>query len=194
MLTGAHLQSASLRGTFVWRADARTADSTDARVKGVESQPKFVNGRGEVHDWSLSDLKTCMGQEVPENILTQMTQMELRLNPETHLDEEKQIAEHWQKLQLLYAPDDYAAKLAKIWWQIGCSIDGAPYVLAGMIRTLNAQGPPTSKDSVQVPQVADGFLKDDCAGARGLSDDSKGTLAALRDDSAWQRPGSKLGD
>jgi hypothetical protein len=32
-----------------------------------------------------------------------------------------------------------------------------------------------------VPRLAANFLKDECAGARGLSDDAKGKLKALRD-------------
>jgi hypothetical protein len=92
------------------------------------------------------------------------------------------MAEYWDKLQTLSpAPDAYEERLAKQWWQIGCSTEGAPYVLAGLIETMNSDYSPFSSNSVQVPRLAANFLKDECAGARGLSDDAKGKLKALRD-------------
>jgi hypothetical protein len=66
-------------------------------------------------------------------------------------------------------------------WQIGCSPNGAPYVIAGLIRTMGSPDSPFSPDSVQVPQLAADFLKDGCDGARGLSDFAKVKLKAPRD-------------
>jgi hypothetical protein len=110
-----------------------------------------------------------------------LARVETRLDPETPLDEEKQIAEHWSRLQPSPAPGDYEAKLAKRWWQIGCLTDDASYVLAGLIRKANSFNSPFSPDTVQVSQLAADFLKDDCAGAHGLSEDAKANLRTLRD-------------
>jgi hypothetical protein len=138
----AQLQGASLRHTFVWRADARTADTTDARINSVDSGPKQIV-RLDVVDWSvdsLNSLKQRIEQEVPEDIRAgALARVERRLNPETPLHEEKQMVEYWDKLQTLSpAPDAYEARLAKQWWQIGCSTEGAPYVLARLIETMNS--------------------------------------------------------
>jgi uncharacterized protein YjbI with pentapeptide repeats len=205
----AQLQVASLTRAFVWRADARTANAKDARINGPEIGPKQISGLGinsKVLDWSaesFNSLKQSIGQVVPEGlalrdyprwILSQewggaprelraeaLARVEPRLDPETPLHEEEQMAERWKKLQRSPAPDTYEAKLAKQWRQIGCSPDGAPYVIAGLIRTMAFGFSPFSPDSVHVPQLAADFLKDGCAGARGLSDRDKGILKALRD-------------
>jgi uncharacterized protein YjbI with pentapeptide repeats len=197
------LQGASLTKAFVWRADARTANATDARVDRAETGPKQLGGpwtgiegsthsgrladiiQGKVLDWStesLNSLKQRIRQEVPEGPLQlrALAQVEPRLDPETPLHEEVQMAERWVELQRSPAPDAYEAKLARQWSQIGCWPNGAPYVIAGLISTMDSPISPFSPDSVQVYELAADFLKDGCAGARGLSDDAKGKLKALR--------------
>jgi hypothetical protein len=125
-----------------------------------------------------------------------LARLEQRLNPQTPLDGEHQIAEYWQKLRPLAAPELYTPKLARVWWQIGCSTIGAPYVLKGMMRTLSSFGPSYASDNIQVAQVLDGFLADKCAGARLLSDEARASLETLRDNAAKSitNPSTQLPD
>jgi pentapeptide repeat protein len=183
-LNGAHLQSASLRGTFVWRIDARTADTTDARINGIESGPKDRSYSGVWSAGSFRSLRRLLRNEVGDLLReAALGRIEI-LNPEMPLPGEEQMAEYWGKLQSLSpAPASYEEKLAEQWRLIGCSADGASYVLAGLIRTMDYYSP-FSPDSAQVPQLAADFLKDDCAGARGLSDKARAKFKALRDRAA----------
>ena len=169
---------------FVWRADARTADITGARIS-----------RDTMFEWSaasFSGLKESFKKKVPDDVYraAPLARIELRLDPEKPLNEEKQMAEHWEELQAAPppAPDVYEAALAEQWRQIGCSTQGAPYVLARLIRYMDYSLSPFSPGSPQVPQLAAEFLKDNCAGASGLSDDEKGRLKALRDRGAQKPP------
>jgi len=179
------LQTASMQGTFVWRTDARTADTTDARINSVEAGTKTEFGT-DVFDWSsesFSDLKEWIERLVPDPVYRDRALRRVKiLDPGTPLREEKQMAEYWGKLQpLSLAPATYEEKLAEHWRLIGCSAEGAPYVLTGLIRSLESVYSPFSSDNVQVRRLAADFLKDDCAGARGLSDDAKESLKRLRD-------------
>jgi uncharacterized protein YjbI with pentapeptide repeats len=184
-LEHAQLQSASLRGTFVWRADARNVDTTDARVDNVETRPKFAPGPNADVDWSAESFRKLAQryeQEVPDSLhrMENIGRVEEVLNPEKPLTGEDQIAEYWQKLHPLSAPELYTAKVTKIWLRIGCSIEGAPYVLTRLIRTLSSLYPPVSPGGIDVPKLAADFLKDECPGARVLSDSAKGSLEDLR--------------
>lgn len=90
------------------------------------------------------------------------------------------MARHWVYLQRFSpALDAYEAELDKQWRQIGCAPEGAPFVLAGLIRNM-ADDPLFARNSPHASQLAADFLKDDCAGARGLPDDAKATLQELR--------------
>jgi len=83
--------------------------------------------------------------------------------------------------------DAYEAGLAKQWQQIGCSAQGAPFVLTRMaqamtkFRFLYPQPSPFAKDSPRASLLAVAFLKEDCAGARGLSGYTKAQLRDIRD-------------
>ena len=182
-LDRAQLQTASIRKAFVWRTDVRTADTTDARI--IESEPKTKFWI----DWSARVFRyftAWIEKTVPENELRKSALSQVGiLDPEMPLPGKKQMAGYWDQLQSLSpAPDIYEEKLARQWRLIGCSADGAPYVLTGLIATMWSADTPFSPDSVQVPLLAADFLKDDCAGARGLSDDAKAKLKALRDRAA----------
>jgi uncharacterized protein YjbI with pentapeptide repeats len=204
----AQLQAASLRKAFVWRADARTANMTDARIDSVETEPKQFgeSGYGMLYAEPFNKLKQPIGSEffnrlkqrmvrdVPEGRRRDMAlaRVETRLDPDTPLVEETQIAERWIAFQRPLSPDAYEAKMAEHWRQIGCSPDGAPYVIAGLIRIMRpGEGSPFFSDSVQVPWLAGEFLKNRCDGASGLSDDAKEVLKALRD-SGIQNPNQSV--
>jgi uncharacterized protein YjbI with pentapeptide repeats len=166
----AELQVASLVRTFVWRADALSAIATDARIQSAETGPD---------DWSAAsfkDLKQRIRQEVPKgNILSIiLARVDPKLDPRIPLAAEKHFAERWDELQRSPPPVDYEAKLAELWRQIGCSTDGAPYVLNGLIEIAII-----SQSTKQLNEIAADFRKGECAGASGLSDNAKKTLETL---------------
>jgi uncharacterized protein YjbI with pentapeptide repeats len=205
LLGFAQLQDASLRSVFVWRADARQADTTGARISSIEPGPKYRSSENaQPIDWSaqsFSSLKQEIEELVPEGAdgdARKVAQgMIEKLNPQTPLYEEKEIAKHWDDLQRLYSTSDeiYEAKLAKQWRKIGCSTNGAPYVLATLTSILGADfSTPFSEHSVQLPQLAADFLKDECAGARGLSEDAKSKLMALRESASQKYPNAQPTD
>jgi len=90
------------------------------------------------------------------------------------------MAQTWAELQssslTLCA---YEEELFNQWQRIGCAAAGAPYVLTALIHTLRDQGSPFKYDSPQLARLEAEFLKEDCAGARGLSEDTKEILKAL---------------
>jgi hypothetical protein len=98
------------------------------------------------------------------------------------LQDEKQMAEHWDKLQTLSPiPEAYEARLTEQWQQIGWSANGAPYVVTALIGRMRFLSSPFAPGSAQVPQLAANFLKDECNGARVLSEHAKGILEVLHD-------------
>ena len=190
---------------FIWRADARQADTTGARISSIEPGPKYRSSENaQPIDWSaqsFSSLKQEIEELVPEGAdgdARKVAQgMIEKLNPQTPLYEEKEIAKHWDDLQRLYSTSDEIceAKLAKQWRKIGCSTNGAPYVLATLTSILGADfSTPFSEHSVQLPQLAADFLKDECAGARGLSEDAKSKLMALRESASQKYPNAQPTD
>ena len=78
-------------------------------------------------------------------------------------------------------PEAYEAKLAEQWQQIGCSANGAPSVVTALIGRMRFLSSPFAPGSAQVPQLAANFLKDECNGARGLSEHAKAILEELHD-------------
>jgi hypothetical protein len=191
-LGGANLSAALLRKAFVWRVDARTADATDARIDSVEIGPKSRVSSTEIIDWSAASfatLKQRITSDSPQNafVAAALTRLD-RLNPVVSLAGEKPMAKKWTELESLSpAPAPYEAKLANSWRQTGCAADGAPYVLAGIIRTLTSDRTPFPRESSQAASLAADFLKDECLGANGLSDELRENLKALRD--RMSRPG-----
>jgi uncharacterized protein YjbI with pentapeptide repeats len=180
-LQDAHLEGASLSDVVVWRADAaRVSGATIARIHNALTYPM----QGRSSPWSansLNDLKRRIGQEVPEegrHREATLARIGRLLDPNAPLPQQHELAERWDELQRHSATDEeYEAEWAKQWRLIGCSAQGAPYVLAGIVRTMESLSP----DSVQVPQLAAEFLKAECDGASGLPDIAKQKLKALRD-------------
>jgi hypothetical protein len=102
-----------------------------------------------------------------------------RLDPTKAVNNEDQLARVWADLERSSpAADVYRVEFAKQWKQIGCAAPGAPYVLMGLIRSIEQTA---LVYDPQVPLLAAEFLREDCAGARGLSDEEKHKLSNLRD-------------
>jgi uncharacterized protein YjbI with pentapeptide repeats len=161
-LDGAGFDGASLLNVSVWRADPRKAGAKLARISITEN---YIAA-------SLSSLKQRIEQEVPKGPLrmSALERIDPRLDWEVPLSGEEQMAEKWKELQRNSATDAYEAERYKQWRRIGCGIQGAPYVLEGLIRTIS------DLKASNLLQLADDFLKPDCAGASGLSDDAKKRL------------------
>jgi len=187
-LAGAVLDGASLRNVFVWRADARFAKAKGAWIDMVVSGPKqwCGNRNGPAGcDWSdvwWSDFKKGIEHEVLEgetraNVLKRI---DPKLDPAKPLKDESEMAQRWAELQSSSLTlNAYEDELFNQWQRIGCAADGAPYVLTAQTRMLQHWRSPFRVDSVQPARLAAEFLKDDCAGARGLSEDTREILKAL---------------
>jgi uncharacterized protein YjbI with pentapeptide repeats len=188
-LSGARLQGAFLWGVFVWRADAPLLPSANgAGIYMVESEPKRVcvlGSNGPIGcDWSdawWSGFKTGIEHEVLEEATRAqvLKRIDPRLDPAKPLKGEAEMAQRWAELQSSsLTPSAYEEELVNQWQWIGCAVGGAPYVLTALIqRSLWRQAPIHSSDSLARLEAE--FLKEDCAGARGLSEDTKDTLKAL---------------
>ena len=187
-LAGAVLDGASLRNVFVWRADARFAKAKGAWIDMVVSGPKqwCGNRNGPAGcDWSdvwWSDFKKGIEHEVLEggtraNVLKRI---DPRLDPAKPLKDEAEMAQGWAELQSSSLTQSaFEEELFNQWQRIGCAAAGAPYVLTALIHTLRDQGSPFKYDSPQLARLEAEFLKEDCVGGRGLSEDTKETLKAL---------------
>jgi hypothetical protein len=184
---------------FVWRANTQSVDATDAWIDKPESGPKFGCGEGTngpiLCDWSdvfWIDFKKRVGQEVPETALRfgrpepalrakVLKTLDPRLDPAEPLKGEAEMAQHWAELRsssLGYSA--YGGELFNQLRRVGCAADGAPYVARALIkRLLVFWESPFGRDSPQRVRLAAEFLKEDCAGARGLSEDMKGNLKVL---------------
>ena len=201
-LDGAQLQGAFLRHVFVWRADVRNASAEGARINKVETRPKKPCSDNAIVgcDWAdtLDTLKLFFEQEVPKGAMRDenLARLMHNLDPMKPLDVEDEIEKRWAALQVSSPdPDLYAQRLAQLWRQIGCAADGAPFVLSNLAKFMSPPpGLPTgivealrigekwpfADDSAHVPQLVTDFLKEDCAGARGISERIRTTLMKLR--------------
>jgi hypothetical protein len=73
----------------------------------------------------------------------------------------------------------YFDTLAKMFKEIGCAAEGAPYVIAGLSRRLENR---FGRIYPLEAEVAGAFLDDaTCPGARGLSEGNKAKLQTIRD-------------
>jgi hypothetical protein len=102
------------------------------------------------------------------------------LDPGKPLKDEAEMAQRWAELQSSSLTQSaYEEELFNQWERIGCAVGGAPYVLTGLIRTLQPWLSPFNYNSPQPARLAAEFLKEDCAGARGLSEATKEKLKDL---------------
>jgi hypothetical protein len=128
-------------------------------------------------DWSdvwWSDFKKRIEHEVLEGGLRAeaLKRMDQRLDPAKPLEDEAEMAQRWAELQSSSLTlSAYEGELFNQWQRIGCAVDGAPYVLTSLTQTLQLWLSPFKADSLQPARLAAEFLKEDCAGARGLSED-----------------------
>jgi uncharacterized protein YjbI with pentapeptide repeats len=194
MLHGANLMDASFRGAFmngvyVWRS----SPPTSARIVAPETRPKYGcpdrDGRIAICDWtakSFNDLKELIAKEVPAG---EMRENALRniavLDPGRPAPEEKDMAKAWA--DAARARFDAAAYERDL-REVGCSEDGAPFVISSISENLQER---FESGSPRLAALAALFLDEaQCPGARGLSEEDKDTLRGLRDGASTKPAGT----
>jgi hypothetical protein len=97
------------------------------------------------------------------------------------------VAGAWAALEKA-SPDleTFEKIVAARWRETGCADEGAPYVIRELLRRLDnpdrdTYAPSLEPQSPESPALAATFLKEDCDGARGLSNAEKARLRAIRD-------------
>jgi hypothetical protein len=133
-LYAANLQGASLKKVFAWRTDARNANWQDTFVVGAETSP--VGWAAE----SFNKLKQLVAEQLPEGDKRRgaMERIMSRLDPAKGLEKENEMGNVWEaQARSSPIPEIYEKRLAKLWQEIGCEADGAPYVLSRTARSLD---------------------------------------------------------
>jgi uncharacterized protein YjbI with pentapeptide repeats len=193
------LDGASLRGTFVWRTHP-PSNLHDAFVAEPRLGPKYsgLNCPTGECDWSETSyaaLKSLLENSLGESVHVQALRMIATLETPPDVADEA-LAKAWTDLakDSTRSADSYFNTLAKLFKVIGCTADGAPYVIGGLIRRISAnqvqldhrfEGNPS-----QEAEVAAAFLEEaKCPGARGLSEENKAKLQEIRDRGLPAPPG-----
>jgi len=198
----ARLDGASLRGNYVWRIYP-PSNATGALVDRPETGPKYsgLNCTSGECDWSETSyaaLKSLIETTVPLAggqrgwALKQIATLE---QPPYVADEAS--AKAWADLAKESEPSagSYFNTLAKMFKEIGCAADGAPYVIGALIRQVAENAVLLDRrfegHRSQEGEVAAAFLEEaKCPGARGLSEENKATLQEIRDRGLPAPPGA----
>jgi uncharacterized protein YjbI with pentapeptide repeats len=190
-LTQPQLEGASLFGNYVWRTDP-PSNAGGAFVDAPKPGPIYSGLDCGVRecDWSARSyavLKSLIENsispvELPFLVLQRISVLE---SPPSAADEG--WAKAWMDLanESVRSTRSYYNNLTKTLKEIGCAADGAPYVIRGLISPIPGNG--VRLDSrfaipSQEAEVAASFLDEaNCLGARGLSEENKAKLQAIRD-------------
>ena len=185
-LGNAQAGGASLRWTYVWRT-LPPFYATEAFVAQPQLGPSYVGLDCPMYvlscHWSRASyvaLKSLIENSVPagdrrDKALERIATLENSAYP---ID--KVSAKAWRDLANGSArtPSSYFDTLAKVFKEIGCVADGAPYVIAHLTPKLYQRfyGP-----LGQERELAAAFLDEaKCPGARGLSEENKAKLQEIR--------------
>jgi uncharacterized protein YjbI with pentapeptide repeats len=181
-LDNAQLQGASLDHAFVWRSNVAKIDARGARVIAPETAPQYKGlncAEDETCDWSAdayAELARLINTEVPDGQLRRLS-----VERVASLDPKSQVrwrTDQWTELQLSLAQSAYERTLAEILRETGCKVEGAPYVLRGLLQTLDDR---FDSDSAQEISLAAAFLDEvRCPGAYALSEQDKLKLQQIR--------------
>ena len=190
------LQGASLRRTFVWRSDPRSANTEDTFVDAPELGPKYfrLNCRrpdeekavtpADECDWSETSyaaLKSLIENSVAFGVTRDRALQRIGKLEKPPYAADEGSTKSWTDLARgsAHSEDAYFNTHAKTLEEIGCAANGAPYVIAGLIPQLDRR---FERNLSQEAEVADAFLKEEkCPGARGLSEENKAKLREIRD-------------
>jgi uncharacterized protein YjbI with pentapeptide repeats len=183
-VNGVEIQNAFLNDIYVWRTDPSYIHARDTYVGNPMTEPKcmrFDRGPDVSCEWSVASyaaLRRLIEDTVPAGRLqTDALRRILLLDPETQV-EDSGLRALWVELKSASpTPNDYARKLGNALREIGCSANGAPFV----VRALGWRmwlAPSSSYLPVPGP-VASAFLDQNCLGARGLSEWDKQRLREI---------------
>ena len=192
---GAEVQDARFRNVFAWRADARNVKSENTLVSAQESAPVYDSepygyssaltcpSDKKPCDWtaaSFSAVKRLIEDNVSEaNFRKYALEKIVSLDPDSPMDSEGDMITAWKALAASPpSVDDYNQGAVSALRQTGCNPRGAPYVIRGMIRNLDAR---FGTGNAQLIAVATAFLEEGCQGARELNEEDRVKLRALRD-------------
>ncbi len=198
-LAGAGLEGASFSNAFVWRTDARQATWKDTLVAVPETGPKgtcFEGNERAACDWtaaSFEDLKRLVAEQVPkvnvdQDVLENLERIKQGLDPGKALEGEGDMAKIWAaRKRETPTPEVYEKSVVNLWRQLGCSAEGAPYVLHGLVVQLNGLATPYGNSIPRIPIQSDAakaraaaFLDEaHCPGAHGLSEADKARLKKI---------------
>jgi uncharacterized protein YjbI with pentapeptide repeats len=197
----ARLEGASLRHTYVWRTNP-PPNTNGAFVAAPEPGPKYSGldcPRAEC-DWSEASyaaLRSLIENSAPlvgrrdqalANRRDQALAQVATIGKPPYVADEAS-AKAWTDLAIESARSagSYFNMLAKIFKEIGCAADGAPYVIGGLIPRLDGR---FEHNPGQEAEVVAAFLDEaKCPGARGLSEENKAKLQAIHDRGVPAPPG-----
>jgi hypothetical protein len=188
LLDDADLGHALIDGAFVWRAIVRGMQGENTRVINLESGPKYTFADCPIAscDWSAESFAALkrLTEEVSQGDGRSYSPQIPMLDSAKPLEDEQETAKDWVDLaQASPSPEVYESGLAAKLRETGCDASGAPYVIRGLTRSLFAEhNPRFAGDSPHRAELAAAFLDGArCAGARGLSEEDKVVLRAIRD-------------
>ncbi|MGD0105906.1 MAG: hypothetical protein ABSC06_17975 [Rhodopila sp.] len=104
------------------------------------------------------------------------------MDPDRALDSDHDIEAAWKRRRSPPTAEFEEAR-SKVWKEIGCAADGAPFVVAALVEQLRGFGnvfpSEFANDSPHPAQIAAAFLRDDCAGASWISASTRAKLTEL---------------
>ncbi|MER8491835.1 pentapeptide repeat-containing protein [Mesorhizobium australicum] len=196
---GAQLQSASFREVLAWRATLPVGALKD--VRAVTVRTNRCEGRAKVQgycEWTtaaFNDLLAEIKEKVPtgntrpdEGYIGDMqgnaiARIQPELDPMNVSLPDEMIAKTWADLERSYIRETYEKSLADQWREIGCTVDGAPYVLDRLVdRMQDANSSPFSAQGSEKSELAAAFLDvEHCPASLYLSGATTARLKEIRD-------------
>lgn len=182
-LEGAQLNGASLKRVLVWRSDARGIRKSDFRGTIVEldrNDPCQDKSSGLCALNSYAGIKKLLEREVPETHIRRPILENLSVIFDAdQIENESEMTSKWNELESESAPlDVHEQQLAEQFAEVGCSEASGPYVIDSLIADIASAFVPKSP---RKRELAAAILSPSCAGARGISSDSRGKLIEMRD-------------
>jgi uncharacterized protein YjbI with pentapeptide repeats len=185
-----HLEAATFDRVVVWRA--RLSGEGVARVIAPETTRSFVTNCSDnrtVCEWTTKEfgqLKWLIEKISDPRTRSYALDRISVLDPDKPLADETKMAAVWT--ELARAPPQ-GTPPEKLFEEIGCAADGAPYVIRSLLVSLRYR---FGRDSPASAALAAVFLNEaKCAGAKGLSDEEKAKLREILD-SAPSSPGAAV--
>jgi hypothetical protein len=185
----ARLDGASLRHSYVWRTYP-PSNTSGVFFDAPEPGPKYTaldcpNGECNWSERSYAALKSLIENSLGRS--DQALRMIAVLEMPPYVAHEPS-AKAWTDLAKgsEHSADSYFNTLAKMFKEIGCAADGAPYVINSLMRRVaqnevlldyRFEGHPAQEAEVAAALIDEAK----CPGARGLSEENKAKLQEIRD-------------